>query len=388
MTTQISNNKHRLMKVIIVGVVVALLVGGLGLVVRANRPLDDSVSCQDYYANMAHPPVAAQAWCESGNYFSWQSTLPQNADFEALNIFHVCEGNPEDPAMLLIHGYPTSSYDYAPLFAILSDAYYVCALDTPGYGFSDKPRDGFDYSILDDAQLVDHYIRDVIAIDNFILLTHDKGDSVGLSLLQIYQDYDEPPYTIQHHVITNGNIYLPLAQLTPGQRTLLNPSVGPFVSSLLGGEQLTNGIAEFFIEPLPEEEFAAYTSVFDYQGGTRVQHEIIQYLNERAANETDWLEALSQSDIPTTMIWGEQDTVAPLAVPDDVWSNYLADRVAPASYWRIPCADHYLQVDQPELVVQIVNASLARDGVSEIESSDCGATRFQTNTLESETAYR
>jgi pimeloyl-ACP methyl ester carboxylesterase len=383
MTTQNSNSRYRPVKVIVATLVVVVLVGGLGLILRANRPLDESASCQDYYANMANPPAAAQRWCESGSYFSWQSTLPQNADFEALNIFHVCEGKPEDPAMLLIHGYPTSSYDYAPLFAILSEAYYVCALDTPGYGFSDKPLDGFDYSIPDDAQLVDHYIRDVIAIDNFILLTHDKGDSVGLSLLQLYQGYDEPPYTIQHHVITNGNIYLPLAQLTRGQRTLLNPSVGPFVSSLLGGEQLANGIEEFFIEPLPEEEIAAYASIFDYQGGTRVQHEIIEYLNERTANETDWLEALSRSDIPATMIWGEQDTVAPLAVPDDVWSNYLADRVAPASYWRVPCAHHYLQVDQPELVVQVVLSELANDGVTEIEGTDCGATRFQTNANES-----
>jgi pimeloyl-ACP methyl ester carboxylesterase len=383
MQAQNRNSKHRLTKLIVATLVAVVLIGGLGLILRANRPLDESVSCQDYYANMANPPAAAQTWCESGSYFSWQSTLPQNADFEALNIFHVCEGNPGDPAMLLIHGYPTSSYDYAPLFATLSDAYYVCTLDTPGYGFSDKPLDGFDYSIFDDAQLVDHYIREVIAIDDFVLLTHDKGDSVGLSLLQIYQDYDEPPYTIQHHVITNGNIYLPLAQLTTGQQTLLNPSVGPFVSSLLSGEQLANGIDEFFIEPLPEEEIAAYASIFDYQGGTRVQHDIITYLDERSANETDWLEALSQSDIPTTMIWGEQDTVAPLAVPDDVWSNYLADRVAPASYWRIPCAHHYLQVDQPELIVQIVMTSLANDGVSEIEGTDCGATRFQTNANES-----
>jgi len=323
--------------------------------------------------------VEAQVWCDNGSYFSWQSTLPQNADFGDLNIFHVCEGNPEDPAILLIHGYPTSSYDYDPLFAILSDSYYVCALDTPGYGFSDKPLDGFDYSIFDDAQLVDHYIREVIAIDDFIILTHDKGDSVGLALLQIYQDYDEPPYTIRHHVITNGNIYLPLAQLTTGQRTLLNPSIGSFVSRLLGGEQLASGIDEFFIARLSEEEIAAYASIFDYQGGTRAQHDIITYLDERAANETDWLEALSCSDIPTTVIWGEQDTVAPLAVPDDVWSNYLEDRAAPASYWRISCADHYLQVDQPELIAQVLSVSLQDEGVSVVDGSECQAVRIEHN---------
>lgn len=383
MAIQNSNGGHRRMKRIAAIIASVLLIGVIGLVLRANRPLDASISCHDYYADMGDPPLAAQVWCDNGSYFSWQSTLPQNADFGALNIFHICEGSPEKPAILLIHGYPTSSYDFAPLFARLSNDYYVCALDTPGYGFSDKPHDGFDYSIFDDAQLVDHYIRDVIGIDDFILLTHDKGDSVGLALMQIYQDYDERPYTINYHVITNGNIYLPLAQLTAGQQMLLNPALGPFFSSLLSGQQLVRGISEFFIEQLPQDEITAYASIFDYQGGTRVQHEIIKYLNERSANENDWLQALARSDIPTTMIWGEQDTVAPLAVADDVWANYLDDRTAPASYWRIPCADHYLQVDQPELVIQILRASLEDDDISEVGGTDCQAVRTQHHANES-----
>jgi pimeloyl-ACP methyl ester carboxylesterase len=86
-----------------------------------------------------------------------------------LNIFHICQGNPDDPAILMIHGYPTSSFDYARLFAELSEDHYVCALDTPGYGFSDKPMDGYDYSISDDARLVDEYIRQVAGLDEFIL---------------------------------------------------------------------------------------------------------------------------------------------------------------------------------------------------------------------------
>jgi pimeloyl-ACP methyl ester carboxylesterase len=361
---------------IIVGVILLIVVG---IVLYINRPFDSSTSCHDYYASMESPPESAQTWCDNGSYFSWQSTLPVNADFAALNIFHTCQGSPEDPAMLLIHGYPTSSYDWAPLFAILSEDYYVCALDTPGYGFSDKPRGNFDYSIFDDAKLVDHYIREVIGFDDFTLVTHDKGDSVGLALLQIYQDYDEKPYTINHHVITNGNIYLPLAQLTTGQRTLLNPTLGPFASSLIGGQQIAGGIDEFFVMPLSQDEIAAYASTFDYQGGTRVQHEIIEYLNERHDHENDWLQALSHSDIPTTIIWGEQDTVSPVAVPDDVWANTLADRAALASYWRIPCAHHYLQVDQPELIVQVFCTSLEDSGVSEVDGTDCQAVRIQYN---------
>lgn len=155
---------------------------------------------------MEEIPSAALAWCEAGDYFTWKSTLPENADFEALNIFHICRGNPDNPAILMIHGYPTSSFDFADLVEQLSQDFYICALDTPGYGFSDKPKNPYEYSIFDDAQMVDDYVRKVADLDAFILLTHDKGDSVGLARLQIYQAYDEKPYAIHHHVITNGNI--------------------------------------------------------------------------------------------------------------------------------------------------------------------------------------
>jgi len=223
------------MKKIMLIILAVLLVAILGIVLVANRPGDASQSCLEFYAGMENPPPAAFDWCKAGEYFSWKSTLPENAAFAPLNIFHICQGNPDNPAILMIHGYPTSSFDYADLFRELSKDHYVCALDTPGYGFSDKPRDGYEYSMFDDARLVDEYIRKVADLDEFTLFTHDKGDSVGLALLQIYQAYNVKPYTINHHFITNGNIYLPLAQLTVGQKALLNPSLGPFLSSLIIG---------------------------------------------------------------------------------------------------------------------------------------------------------
>lgn len=367
------------LRILLFIILAVILIATLGIALIANRPGDRSASCLEFYAGMENPPAEALAWCQAGAFFSWDSTLPVNADFEALNIFHICQGDPDNAAILMIHGYPTSSYDYAPLFTQLRDNFYVCALDTPGYGFTDKPLDGYDYSIFDDARLVDEYIREVAGLDEFILLTHDKGDSVGLALLQIYQAYEEKTYTIHHHFITNGNIYLPLAALTRGQKVLLNPRSGPLVSALMTGEQLTQGLAELaYATPLPQSEIDSLASIFDYQDGTAVQHEIIKYLIERSENEVTWLETLERSEIPTTLIWGELDAIAPLAVPDHVWANYLEDRETPAAYWRIPCADHYPQVDEPELIANIMRTTLAGGEVpGEIDGTLCPAIKIR-----------
>jgi pimeloyl-ACP methyl ester carboxylesterase len=368
------------MKRVIYVLIALALILIVGIVFIAMRPGDQSQSCMEFYAGMDDPPADALAWCQAGEYFDWESTLPVNREFDALNIFHTCQGNPEDPAILLIHGYPTMSFDYAPLFHELKDDFYVCALDTPGYGFSDKPLDGYDYSIDDDARLVDEYIREIAGLREFALLTHNKGDSVGLALLQIYQAYDEKPYQINHHFITNGNIYLPLAQLTTSQKALLNPIIGPLISPLMTGTRAAANLAELaFATTLPQSEIDSYASIFSYQNGMAVMHEITEYLNERSENEVGWLEGLAKSEIPTTLIWGELDAIAPVAVPDYVWTSYLENREAPADYWRIPCVDHYLQVDDPKLIADILRVTLEGSPPAEMEGQACRAVQIQAN---------
>jgi pimeloyl-ACP methyl ester carboxylesterase len=336
-----------------------------------------SNACRDdFKAKNIQSPAAD--WCCAGDYFSWRSTLPENESFGDLDIFYTCLGDPHKPPLLLIHGYPTSSYDFAQLAHALSKDYYVCALDTPGYGFSDKPRGTYTYSLFDDAQLVDYFIREIVKVKPLALLTHDKGNSVGLALLQIYQAHQDKPYTINHHFITNGNIYLPLAKLTRLQALLLHPHSGPIVSSLLTSSLFAKGLGRKTCTPaLSKDEVKALKVIFDYQDGIKIQHKLIQYLNERKVNEVSWLEALGRSDIPTTLIWGELDQIAPVAVPDYVWEHYLKDREIPANYWRIPCANHYLQMDHPELLASLVRSLLREEPVDfNLSDAECKPYRF------------
>jgi Alpha/beta hydrolase family len=120
----------------------------------------------------------ADEWRSRGGYFSWRSTVE---DALPVEVFHVEMGDPGAPVLLLIHGWPTSSIDWFDVVGQLSARFRVCALDFPGYGFSDKPL-GWGYSLSRDEELIEFYLAEVIGAEVSVVVAHDRGDSVALVL--------------------------------------------------------------------------------------------------------------------------------------------------------------------------------------------------------------
>jgi pimeloyl-ACP methyl ester carboxylesterase len=90
----------------------------------------------------------------------------------------------------------------------------------------------------------------------------------------------------------------------------------------------------------------------------------IQYLNERAADETNWLQALSANEVNTTIVWGLHDDVSPVRVANYVWQEFLRDKPGRNRYWILPTADHYLQCDAPAQLAQVVRLTAAAEPTS------------------------
>ncbi|MDC0088462.1 alpha/beta hydrolase [Porticoccaceae bacterium] len=340
------------------------------------NPLDNSSNIGEFYNSNPDAGPDAESWGRGGSYFPWQSNQPENSQLPEINIFYRTFGNSDNPAIVMIHGWPTSSYDFKALIGELEKDYYIAVIDTPGYGFSDKPKGDYRYSITDDAQLVDYFIREVLGLSRFTLLTHDKGDSVGFAFLTLYQQADSPAYQIDHHVILNGGIYLPLAELSAAQKFLTLPVFGQFMTRfILTPDRFTSGLAKVYASELTQAEQLNISSIFKYQGGTTVFPKTLRYLQDRRKLENIWLQTLSRSEIPATLIWGEQDTIAKTEIADFVWENYLRSRDADASYWRLPCASHYPQNDQPEIIAELVRLSLSTKSAitTGLKNSQCDA---------------
>lgn len=303
----------------------------------------------------------AESWRAGGQYFSWTSTLPENGG-RPVQVFYTCIGDTSKPVILMLHGFPTSSLDFRGLAADLQPDYRTCTLDFPGYGVSDKPAN-YRYTLADDAALVWQFVTKVVPLREFVLLSHDRGDSVALNLLQLYQAATTPPFRITHQFLTNGNMYLPLANLTDFQKRMLDPATAPLAARSVTPALLAVGLGQSnYTPPLKADdaEVRALAAQFGYQDGIAVIPATIQYLNERKEREVAFLEALGKSSVPATLMWGVHDLVSPVRVADYVFTTALKPRRASSAFWLMPCGHHYVQHDQPADMARLIRFTLTR----------------------------
>ena len=119
--------------------------------------------------------------------------------------------------LLVLHGFPTSSFDYAAVLDGLRAGRRVLLFDMLGYGLSDKPDQA--YTIALQADVAAAFVG-ALGLDRVALLSHDMGDTVGGELLARRAE-GSWLVEVTQRVVTNGSIYIRQAHLTNGQLLLL-----------------------------------------------------------------------------------------------------------------------------------------------------------------------
>src|SRR3954451_1229050 len=119
-----------------------------------------------------------------------------------LDIFYREAGPKDAPALLLLHGFPTSSQMFRNLIPALGDQYHVVAPDYPGYGHSSMPpHDKFSYTFDNLAKTIDGFTEQ-IGLSKYALYVQDYGAPVGYRLAAAHPD------RITAIVVQNGNAYV------------------------------------------------------------------------------------------------------------------------------------------------------------------------------------
>ena len=124
-----------------------------------------------------------------------------SVNVDGLDVFYREAGNPADPTLLLLHGFPTSSHMFRDLIPLLSDRFHMVAPDLPGFGRTTLPsRDKFTYTFENLAKVIGRF-TEVIGLDRFALYIFDYGAPTGLRIALAN------PERITGIISQNGNAY-------------------------------------------------------------------------------------------------------------------------------------------------------------------------------------
>lgn len=246
----------------------------------------------------------------------------------------------EAPTVLLLHGFPSSSYDFRAVLPHLGGQAWV-TMDFLGYGLSDKPRP-HRYSLLEQADLVQTVIAEVVN-GPVVVLAHDMGTSVTTELLA--RDLDgRLPFELQRAVLSNGSVILERASLRPIQKILRGP-LGPVAARLVNRRGFQRGFGKLFSveHPLSADEAQAQWELLSYNDGHRIAHLLISYLDERVRYAQRWHGAIRDWRKPLGFVWGLGDPVATTNVLDG-----LRELRPDADVVELPGLGHYPQVEDPK----------------------------------------
>ena len=148
------------------------------------------------------------------------STQFKTIDVDGTDIFYREAGDRSHPAILLLHGFPSSSHMFRDLIPELADRFHVVAPDLPGFGQSAmQPRETFRYSFDHIADVIDRF-TEAVGLDRFAIYIFDYGAPVGLRIAAKH------PERITAIVTQNGNAYVEglSAAFNPVQAYWADPS--------------------------------------------------------------------------------------------------------------------------------------------------------------------
>ncbi len=271
-------------------------------------------------------------WLETGTWFLYRGH----------QIYYRVEGAGQP--LLLLHGFPTSSWDWHRIWDSLRQFHQLITLDFIGYGFSDKPRT-YGYSIDDQATLVEQVLTHV-KVNTYHLLSHDVGDTVAQELLA--RQLDRKEHRILSVCLLNGGLFSETHRATTMQKLLLS-KIGFIVARLSNSKRFVSSFSILFPDATrpTEDEMRELYSLITYKDGTKIMHRLIKYIVERRKNRTRWVGALQQANCPLCLIDGLDDPVS-----GKLMVERYRELIPRADVVELASCGHYPQLEKPDDVVK------------------------------------
>lgn len=240
-------------------------------------------------------------WKNGGQFFSWQGQ----------SIFYRDTGTQADanlakPALLLIHGFPTSSYDFHGMWAALGEKYRLLAFDMLGYGFSDKPAK-WNYTIHGQADIAEALMKK-LCIKQSAMLCHDVGDTVGQEIMARFNE-GALCFQLSKVVMLNGGLFPETHRAILMQKLMFSP-LGPLLSYLGSKTQFSKSLRRVCSDKLPQADVDAAWELMRLKNGNHRLYQLIRYIQQRRDNRDRWVSALQNFKPPLAVVDGVDDPVS------------------------------------------------------------------------------
>jgi len=260
----------------------------------------------------------------------------KTVEIEGLDVFYREAGNPDNPTIVLLHGFPTSSHMFRELIPQLADQYHLIAPDYPGFGQSSMPGvDEFEYTFDNLANIVDQLINK-IGLQSYSLYLMDYGAPIGFRIATKH------PERIEGLIIQNGNAYVeginnnfwePIQAYWKDRKavdqgldnawwknvkaaykkeSMTNEEALRFLFSEVATKwQYTNGVRN--VEAISPDTWDHVQPLLDREGNQDIQLQLFYSYGSNPPLYPEWQAYLREHQPPTLIVWGKNDEIFPAA---------------------------------------------------------------------------
>jgi pimeloyl-ACP methyl ester carboxylesterase len=245
------------------------------------------------------------------------------------------------PPMTLLHGFPSSSWDWATACPRLAAHNALLLFDFLGFGASEKPA-AHEYSIHEQADLVEAiWARESVSAT--AVVAHDYAVSVVQELLARRGEGGLGVDLLAAHLL-NGGLYPDVYRPQPGQMALLDPAQGPQLSA-----RLTEELWARALEPTFAPDFDAAADSADIwramsrSDGQLITYRLIRYMSDRTLHGERWVSALETTDVPLYFVWGMLDPISGAHM-----AQRIRERLPNAPFTALEDVAHWPSLEAPE----------------------------------------
>jgi len=224
-----------------------------------------------------------------------------------LSIFYREAGQQDNPVVLLLHGFPTSSHQYRGLIDRLSDKYRVIAPDLPGFGFSDAPDAAtFSYTFDHLAEIMQGFV-DSLGLTRYAIYVFDYGAPVGFRLALAH------PERVAAIISQNGNAYEeglsdgwnPIRAYWQDPSQQNRDQLRAFLQAGTTQFQYTHGEADS--THIAPESYTLDQHFLDRPGNQEIQLDLFRDYQNNLALYPQFQQYLRTHRPPVLAVWGRND---------------------------------------------------------------------------------